>query len=389
MDPKRFKNNSSGRVVKVGLAQSPYYAFLPNPLPPEIRLDVELWNVLSEADRALGELAGLGHTVPNPDLLIQPFIRREAVLSSRIEGTQTGLQELYAYEVKQLPIFGDESSRQSLDAHEVSNYVRALQYGLSRLKTLPISLRLIRELHEHLMKGVRANYATPGEFRRTQNWVGQPGSTLSDATFVPPPPAEMQQALSAFENYLHASEQLPPLIRLACIHYQFEAIHPFIDGNGRVGRLLISLLLIHWQLLPLPLLYLSAYFERHRNDYYDLLLAVSERGTWSDWLRFFLRGVTEQAQDAIQRAKQLQDLRANWHQRVLTPRASGIMLKLIDRLFETPILSTADVRTHFKVTHPTAMNSIKRLVDLNILKEITGKDRNRMYIAEKIMAIIE
>lgn len=389
MDPERFKHSPAGQVIKVGLAQLPYWAFVPNPLPPALPLDVELWNVLSEADRALGELAGLGRTMPNPNLLIQPFIRREAVLSSRIEGTQTDIKGLYAYEVKQLSIFGEETERQAADAHEVSNYVQALQYGIQRLAALPISSRLIREVHEKLMKGVRGGYATPGEFRHAQNWVGRPGSTLIDAEFVPPPIEEMHAALSAFEKYLQQQTGLPPLVRLACIHYQFEAIHPFIDGNGRVGRLLISLLLINWNLLSQPLLYLSAYFERHRNDYYDHLLAISQRGAWLDWIRFFLQGVTEQAQDAIIRAKQLQDLRDTWRRQLQTPRASSLAPAVVDCLFENPLVSANEVQRRFKVSHPTAMQTIRRLEQLKILKEITGKDRHRLYLAEKIMSILE
>jgi Fic family protein len=248
-------------------------------LPSHIEFDRALVSALSDADRALGELAGLGRTLPNPNLLIRPFIRREAVLSSRIEGTQADAADLYAYEAKQLALPLSSSAASDTDVREVFNYVRALEYGLERLSTLPVSLRLIREVHDVLMKGVRGEFATPGEFRRTQNWIVWPGCTLKDATYVPPV-AEMREALGDLEKYLYADDPLPPLIRLALIHYQFEAIQPFIDGNGRIGRLLISLLLINWNLQPVPLLYLSAYFERQRDAYYDHLLAVSERGNW-------------------------------------------------------------------------------------------------------------
>ena len=280
MDAERFRRSPSGRLEQVGLGPATYWAFFPNPLSPPLHWDSELVHMLSEAARALGQLAGLGRALPNPHLLIRPFIRREAVLSSRIEGTRTDLPLLYAYEAGQLTLRGLEPTAPEADTREVLNYVHALEYGLDRLHTLPISLRLLREVHEKLMQGVRGEQATPGEFRRSQNWIGPPGCTLNDATFVPPPPTELMDSLSAFESYLHGADSLPPLVRLALIHYQFEAIHPFIDGNGRIGRLLITLLLVHWESLPLPLLYLSAYFERRRDEYYRLQLEVSASGSW-------------------------------------------------------------------------------------------------------------
>jgi Fic family protein len=305
MDLERFRTSPSGRLVRAGEEPAIYWAFVPHPLPPHLPLEPSLVRLLSDADRALGELAGLARTLPNASLLIPPFLRREAVLSSRIEGTRAGLAELYAYEA------GQPVSPPS-DVREVHNYVRAFEYGLERIHTLPVSLRLLRELHQRLMEDVRGEQATPGEFRRSQNWIGPPGCTLNQAHFVPPPVPEMNEGLDAFEKYIHGDDPSPPLIRLALIHYQFEAIHPFLDGNGRIGRLLISLLLAHWNLLPLPLLYLSAFFERNRQQYYDLLLAVSERGACSDWVSFFLRGVLAQATDANRRAKRLQDLQAEW-----------------------------------------------------------------------------
>lgn len=266
MNQALFQASPSGRLAKVGQGEAAYWAFVPNPLPPDLTPDMELVRVLSDASYALGELAALGRAMSNPHLLINPFVRREAVLSSRIEGTQASVTDVVAYEAGQLPIAGLEPAAPESDVREVANYVSALEYGIERLNTLPVSLRLIRELHERLLRGVRGEYATPGEFRQTQNWIGQPGCTLTEAQYVPPPRPEMQDALDAFEKYLHADDLAnPPLVRLACIHYQFEAIHPFLDGNGRIGRLLISLLLVSWGLLPLPLLYLSVYFERERH----------------------------------------------------------------------------------------------------------------------------
>ncbi len=247
MDVQRFQRSPSGRVVRVGHGGAAYWAFIPHPLPPRLTYTPELIRTLSRADRAVGELAGLGRALPNPQLLLGPLMHREAVLSSRIEGTQADLPQLYAYAA------GAPSADQG-DVREVYNYVRALEYGLERLHSLPLSLRLLRELHARLMEGVRGEHAFPGEFRRAQNWIGPPGCTLNEATYVPPPPSELMDVLSDFERYLHADDDHPPLVRLAFIHYQFEAIHPFVDGNGRIGRLLLALLLVSWDLLPLPLL---------------------------------------------------------------------------------------------------------------------------------------
>jgi Fic family protein len=388
MDPKRFQNSTAGRVVRFGQGETAYWAFLPNPLPPLLAFDAELVQALSEADRALGELSGAGRTMPNPNLLIRPFISREAVLSSRIEGTQAEIDDLYAYQLS-LFSYSEGLALNKADVHEVDNYVRALEYGLKRLKTLPVSLRLIRELHERLLKGVRGEQATPGEFRRTQNWIGRPGCTLNEATFVPPPVPEMQAALETLEKYLHLQEAYPPLVRLAFIHYQFEAIHPFIDGNGRIGRLLVSLLLLDWDLLALPLLYLSAYFEHRRDEYYDRLLAVSTTGDWNGWVLFFLRGVAEQARDAAVRAKTLQDLQTKWRRQLQTARATSLMQGIADWLFEQPILSAVDVQKKFKVTHPTAITALRRLEKMKILKERPGRERSRLYVAGAILKVVE
>lgn len=381
MDPELFRNSSAGRLVK---AVGGYWAFVPNPLPPAFPWTPDLVAVLSEADRALGELAGLGRSLPNPHLLIRPFVRREAVLSSRIEGTRTSLFDLYAYEAVQLALFEPPS-----DVREVYNYVRALEYGIERLRTLPLSLRLIREIQALLMEGVRGEHWTPGEFRRSQNWIGPPGCTLHDAPFVPPPVPEMHEALDAFEKFLHTPSPLPPLVRLGLIHYQFEAIHPFLDGNGRIGRLLITFLLCAWDLLPEPLLYLSAYFESHRQAYYDLLLAVSQRGAWEDWLSFFLRGVTDQARDAVARAGRLQELRERYREQFQTVRAAARLLQVVDLLFAQPVLTASQVAASLQADFSTAQRYVNQLEKAGILREITGRARNRVYQADEILQAIE
>ena len=389
MNPDEFRTSPSGRVIRVGQGETACWAFVPNPLPPLLTFDAKLVRSLSEAERALGELAGLGRALTNPHLLINPFIRREAVLSSRIEGTQADLADLYAFEARQLWLPGFQPKREEADVREVFNYVRALEYGLERLNTLPLSLRLIREVHTRLMEGVRGEHATPGEFRRTQNWIGAPGCTLNDATFVPPPVDEMHNALDAFERYLHSEDEHPPLVRLALIHYQFEAIHPFIDGNGRIGRLLLSLLLVHWDLLPLPLLYLSAYLERHRQQYYDLLLAVSTRGAWREWIDFFLQGVAEQARDAISRAKRLQDLQAEWHRRLENARNSALLIRLADKLFESPVLTIPRAEDYLKVTYRSAQRIVAKLVQASILQPLDPEKRyDKSFEATEIFQVI-
>lgn len=382
MNLKVFRNSPAGRLVR---ASTGYWAFVPHPLPPKLSWTPNLIAALSEADRALGELSGLGRSLPNPHLLILPFVRREAVLSSRIEGTQASLSDLYVYEAIQLSLFEVPTS----DVREVYNYVRALEYGLERLKTLPLSLRLIREIHEQLMTGVRGEYQTPGEFRRSQNWIGPPGCTLNDATFVPPPVSEMYEALDAFEKFLHQPSPLPPLIRLGLIHHQFETIHPFLDGNGRIGRLLITLLLCSWDILPLPLLYLSVYFEAHRQDYYDLLLAVSQMGKWEAWLTFFLHGVRTQSQDAIVRAQRLQTLREQYREQFQSARTASRLLQVVDLLFARPVLTTRQVGETLSVNFSSAQRYINQLTEEGVLYETTGQARNRIYVAGQILKIID
>jgi Fic family protein len=387
MDVERYKKSTSGRVIKAETGKAAYSAFIPNQLPPDLTLSPKLIRALSEADHALGELAGLGRALPNPHLLIGPFIRKEAVLSSRIEGTESNVADLYAYEAGHLTF--SEIKPPEADVREVLNYVRAMEYGLERRMELPISLRLLRELHERLMEGVRGSQATPGEFRRSQNWIGKPGCNLNEATFVPPPVNEMNDSLGSFEKYLHEENAYPPLVRLAFIHYQFEAIHPFLDGNGRIGRLLITLLMVQWNLLPMPLLYLSAFFEKHRQDYYELLLGVSEQGAWDEWLAFFLKGVSTQSSDGIDRARALKDLQAEWRKRVAQARASALLPKLVDSLFEYPVITVPHAQRVLDVTYRSAKLNVGKLVDAGILNQVGDAARNKIYVADEILQIVQ
>lgn len=380
MEPSRFTKDSPGRLLRT---PQRYVAFVPDPLPPVISFDLELAARMSEADRALSELAGVARTLPSPHLLIGSFVRREAVLSSRIEGTQASLSDLLFFEAANL------REQEVPDVREVSNYVRALEYGLSRLDTLPLSLRLIREMHERLLQGTRGRSLTPGEFRRSQNWIGPAGCTLMEATYVPPPVDEMNAALDAFEKYLHTPSDLPPLVRLAIAHYQFEAIHPFLDGNGRIGRLLVTMLLCTEGLLPQPLLYLSAYFERHRDEYYGNLLDVSLQGSWHKWIRFFLRAVAVQARDAIQRSDLLLDLWRGYRDKMQEARSSALLLRIVDGLFQSPALTNPGAAKHLGITPRSAQLNIDKLIAAGILQEATGRKRNRLYVAHEIIRTLE
>ncbi|MCC6145979.1 MAG: Fic family protein [Anaerolineaceae bacterium] len=381
MNPEDFQETISGHLISIPEGG---FAYVPNPLPPRnLTWDSGLIEVLSLADRALGELAGIGRSLPNPHLLVRPFLRREAVLSSRIEGTQASLADVLAFEAIQLPLFDAPH-----DVREVHNYVRALEYGLERMSSLPVSLRLICELHGILLEGVRGEQFRAGEFRQGQNFIGPPGGSLATATFVPPPPKEMMETLQQLELYINEASNLPPLIRLGIIHYQFEAIHPFPDGNGRLGRLLVPLLLCAWNLLPQPLLYLSAFFETNRPDYYANLRGVSEKGNWNAWLSFFLSGVSSQAIDAAARVKRINDLRENYRQRFQQGRSAARLLQVVDLLFARPLISVRTVEEELALPYPTAERYIDELVKQGIL-EGTGKARNRVFRANEILQVIE
>jgi Fic family protein len=381
MNPNDFHSPEVGQVV---LTQNGYYAFIPASLPPSLSWSLPLISVLVEAERDLSRLSTLAGAFPFPRLLIQPFMRREAVLSSRIEGTRATLAELYTYESAQLSLLETND-----DVREVYNYVTALDYGLERLQTLPISLRLIREIHEKLMADVRGGNLTPGEFRRSQNWIGPAGSTLMTATYVPPPVEEMHQALGDLEQFIHTSEDVPALARAAMIHYQFEAIHPFLDGNGRVGRLLIALLFAEWKLLPQPLLNLSVYFEHYRQEYYDYLLIVSQRGDWEAWLRFFLRGVSAQSKDSVTRMEHLGSIRSKYQPLVDAEKNTERMAAVVDFLFGRPIFSAKQLAEGLEMPFKTSRQYIEKLVQAGILREITGYARNQIYRADEIFYALD
>jgi len=376
VNPADFHAPDAGRVIQ---APGGYAAFIPAPLPPRLAYGSGLVLALSRADAALSELSGLGRQLPNPHLLIAPYVRREAVLSSRIEGTRASLSDLLLDEAD-----GDRPA--DADVREVRNYVAALEDGLERLRDLPLSLRLVRELHERLMQGVRGDRATPGEFRRSQNWIGPAGSTPATAAYVPPPPQEMMDCLANWEQFLHDRTGFPDLVQCALMHEQFEAIHPFLDGNGRVGRLLITLFLVERGRLSEPLLYLSDYIEAHRQEYYDSLQRVRTEGDWLGWLHFFLAGVEQTARAAVRQASRLMDLREFYRQRLSRkPNA----LKLLDELFVNPYLTATRAAQILGVTAPTARQAIALLQQQGLLGEMTGRSWGRIYLARPILEAIE
>jgi Fic family protein len=369
---------AAGQIIK--LPQG-YSAFIPHDLPPKFEWDLTLVNSLSRADHLLGKLAREGSKLPSPHVLMRPFITREAVLSSRIEGTQATIGEILAADsgapVKQHPA----------DLQEVQNYIKALDYGINRLKEFPLSLRLLRELHCCLMQGVRGAHATPGEFRSSQNWIGPPGCTLNTARFIPPPPDYLMDCLGKLESFLH-NRQLPPLVHIALCHYQFEAIHPFLDGNGRVGRLLITLLLIEQQMLPTPLLYLSAFFEATRDEYYTQLYNVSMKGTWADWLIYFLNGIAVQAEDALSRAERINELLNRWKAQMTTLHSS-IPAGIVDCLAINPYCTITKIAQELQIGYTTAQRSIQKLEYEGIIKKVNGTKRNKVYCATEILSILE
>jgi Fic family protein len=378
MKAEDFQKSPSGHLVPT-IQDS--FAFVPNPLPPKLDL-TPAFKPLERATLALGELSGVGRSLTtDPRLLIRPFSRKEAIASSRMEGTFTTLHELLNLEA------GIDPSRVRADTREVRNYTNALEHGLRRIPELPISKRLIQEMHEILMKDVQSDrgaHFVPGEFKRDQNWIG--GRLLQNARFVPPPPNESIECLDRFEKYVHEESDVPLLIRLAYLHYQFEAIHPFPDGNGRVGRILIPLILCEHKVLSKPLLYLSDYFEKNFAKYIDLMFEVSRSGAWLEWVLFFLEGISESARDAIQKATALQELHKQYLAMVQSARSSALLAKLVDELFNIPATTIPFAMRDLGISYNSAKNNIKKLLELGII--VAGdSDRPQWFYASKIIDI--
>ena len=375
----RTTSTRAGRYVR---QPTGYSAFIPAPLPPDPPLQLgPLVSILSKADLAIGRLDGVGRTLPNPDLFVAMYVRKEAVLSSQIEGTQSSLDDLLAFELD------GTSTRLPDDLEEVVNHVAAMNYGLERLKTLPLSLRLIREIHGRLLEGVRGSAKEPGEFRRSQNWIGPPGALLADAAYVPPPPTELMETLGDLEEFLNEPGDLPALVHAALAHAQFETIHPFLDGNGRVGRLLITFMLVCCGVLHRPLIYLSYYLKRHRAEYYDRLTAVRLDGDWEGWLRFFLQGVSETAAEATSTAGMIVALREQHLAQVSSLGGNGI--QMLDHLYRQPLVDINAVVRALNISFPTANKLAAGFVERGILNEVTGHRRNRIFRYSPYLAMFD
>ena len=380
MRADQFQSRRAGQLVKAQRGTSAeFLAFHPAPVPRELNLTSELILALSEADQALGRLAGLGGQLPNPHILIRPYLRREAIASTRIEGTQSTLGEVLSAEAQLLP--------ETADVREVLNYVRSLELGLQRLKVLPLSNRLLREMHSELMRGVRGAERTPGEFRTSPNWIG--GRGPNDAVFVPPTPDLLPDALADLEGYLHEDPPLPILVRSALIHYQFETIHPFLDGNGRLGRLLIVFYLVDRGALREPLLYLSAYLERHREEYVDRLQAVRELGDYEGWVTFFLRAVATQAAAAIQTFEGLLRLGVEFRERLRRIRARGQAVDAAEGLIGNPYVSAPRLAETLGLTRQGGQYVISTLERAGILESAVGDSRPVLYLANEVLELLQ
>ena len=352
-----------------------FAAFVPRPLPPDppVAFDQELVTLQSHADLALGRLDGEVRNLPDRDLFVAMYVRQEAVLSSQIEGTQSTLEDLLAAELE------PDVIETAGDVDEIVNYVSAMNYGLARLRELPLSLRLIREIHGELLQGVRGANRAPGAFRRTQNFIDAAGDAIEGAIFVPPPVPDMERALHEFERFMHETRDFPPLVHVGLCHAQFETIHPFLDGNGRVGRLLITFQLVHGGILQRPLLYLSLYLKRNRDQYVERLMAVRDRGDWEGWLRFFLRGVAETAEQATQRARAIVELREVQRDRVHEAGLPTNAFRALDLLYRRPLVNVNLVLAELGVSFVTASKTVEGLRELGILEEVTGRRRGRVF----------
>jgi len=378
MDPKDFSPSQRQYLRKT---LDGHVAYVPPPTARSFRLESTDIALLSKADRALGELSGVGRRLREPRMFIRPYLRREAVLSSRIEGTQSSLSDLLLFEAEGRPAG-------SGDAREVLNYVHALERGIARLPKLPLSLRLVLEMHGVLMRGVRGQASAAGRFRDSQNWLGPRGTPIERATFVPPPPTALAAALDDWEKYIHEQDEVPPLIRCALLHFQFETIHPFTDGNGRLGRLLMPLFLIEQGCLSQPLLYLSAYFEERRSEYYNALGEGRRSGDLRPWIHLFLDAVAVQSVDASRRADELTRLEGEYRRRIESSR-SRVTHLVVDLLFANMYVTASLVAKTLGVTPLSARSSIGDLERRGILEEITGRKSRRIYAAREIVRIVD
>ncbi len=373
-------NTRSGTYVK---QPEDYSSFIPKPLPPDppLELDIGLIDLMSKASHALGRLDGMAENLPNPDLFVAMYVRKEAVLSSQIEGTQASLLNVLEYEL---------ASRKSLisgDVGDIVNYIAAMNLGLELISNEPISIEMMKSIHKRLLENVRGSEWSPGEIRDRQNWIGPPDSNIHEAVFIPPAPDDMLECLRDLEKYIISDIKMPALIHSAIVHAQFETIHPFLDGNGRIGRLLITLLLCKKEKLSRPLLYLSYFLKKHRAEYYDRLMAVRDEGDWEGWLRFFLTGVFEVANQATETTQMILKMQSEQREPI-QDLASTNCLRLHDYLFQNPLIDVPTATAILDISYNAANTAIRKLEKFGFLREITGNKRNRIYVFDEYMRIM-
>ena len=378
----KTKDNRAGIFV---LQNAGYESFIPNPLPPkDLVIDDELQLLLSKADGALARLDGVTQVLPNPDLFVAMYIKKEALLSSRIEGTQASLKGVLEFEAKLEP------KENINDIREVINYIKAMHYGIDNLGSGNLSPELINDIHRILIEGTRGTNKLPGKLRNFQNWIGIGGGTIHDAVYVPPPPEYVEELMSELEDFIQTPDNIPSLIKIALIHSQFETIHPYLDGNGRMGRLLITFYLYWKGLLSRPLLYLSFYLKKNRNLYYESLNDIRLKGHWEQWLKFFLKGVIEVSNDSIDTAKRIIELKQNLIEKLLENNVGGVhAVKLIDILFDHPVITVTEISELIGISRQAANKLTSKFEEMNILTEITGKKRYKKYTFVDFVRIIE
>ncbi|MFA4960108.1 MAG: Fic family protein [Candidatus Pacearchaeota archaeon] len=382
MEISEFKGSFGKLVEKEDKEHGKYTSFIPSKLPPKFEYTPALVLALSKADSTLSKLSGAGLLLPNPELLIIPYLKKEALSSSRIEGTQISLSEYFLSEAKGI-------TKEDIEATEVGNYIQAIRHTLKEIETKPITSDLIKEMHKILLKGVRGDELLPGNFRPVQNWIGPKNTKIKDATFVPPPKEEVERLIQELIDYLNTNDEVPLLIKCALMHYQFETIHPFCDGNGRIGRALITLYLCKKNKISKPLLYASDYFEKHRRDYYDILLTANKTGKFEIWINFFLEAIKVQSEDALERTIKIQKLREDYQKKIKNHKQAVNLLNVVDALFLNPFAQINQISSTLDVTYPTAKKAVDNLIKLGILKSVNNEtERNKLFVAHEILEII-
>jgi len=381
METSEFKGAFGNLVENETEEHGKYLVFIPKELPPKIEYTQEIVLALSKADSTLSKLSGAGLLLPNPNLLVIPYLKKEALSSSRIEGTRISLSDYFLTEAKGI-------EKEDVEATEVGNYLKSMNYALKQIEKEKINSILIKEMHKRLMKGVRGNELLPGNFRPVQNWIGPTNTKIQNATFVPPPKEDVEKLINDLMEYLNKNDGTPLLIKCALMHYQFETIHPFCDGNGRIGRSLITLYLCKKNKISKPLLYASDFFEKHRGEYYELLLTTNKTGKFENWIRFFLEAIKVQSEDALDRTIKIQRLRERYHDKIKNHKQVMNLMSVIDMLFMNPFIQISQVASELKITYPTAKKAVQNLIKLNILKPVDKSERNKLFVAHEILDVV-